>query len=157
MTAPTSSSFEKVITAVLFVPFELGAKFVDDFPTRLTRAKQQIDIARRLGKNDVDHRVAAATATVHDPTGGSVDADGHAAIIGEARIEDRPEPTPQPSVSLVDELALVDYDHLPASHIISKLDGLTIGEVDAIGRYEVANRARRTVLGKIDQLRAESA
>ena len=52
-----------------------------------------------------------------------------------------------------EELALPDYDQLPASHIVSKLAGLTPSELDAIDAYEMANRHRRTVLGKIAQLK----
>jgi len=56
-----------------------------------------------------------------------------------------------------DDLALVDYDQLAASHIISKLAGLTDEEVTEIEHYELVHRGRRTVLGKIDQIRSEPA
>jgi hypothetical protein len=52
------------------------------------------------------------------------------------------------------ELALPDYDHLPASQIVAMLADLDRPELDAIESYELAHRHRRTVLGKIDQLRA---
>ncbi len=52
-----------------------------------------------------------------------------------------------------DELVLPDYDHLPAAHVVSKLASLTPKERAAIERYELAHRHRRTILGKIDQLR----
>ena len=50
-------------------------------------------------------------------------------------------------------LALPDYDQLPAAHIVGKLEGLTQLERDSIELYETAGRHRRTVLGKLDQLR----
>ena len=48
---------------------------------------------------------------------------------------------------------LPDYDHLPAAHVVAKLASLTRSERDAVEEYELANRHRRTILGKIDQLR----
>ena len=53
----------------------------------------------------------------------------------------------------VESLALPDYDQLPAAHIVGKLEGLTQGERNVIELYETAGRHRRTVLGKLDQLR----
>ena len=53
----------------------------------------------------------------------------------------------------VDDLALPDYDHLPAAHIVGKLSGLNSAELDAVEAYELAHRHRRTVLGKITQVR----
>jgi hypothetical protein len=53
------------------------------------------------------------------------------------------------------DLALPDYDHLPASQIVALLGDLDSAELDSIEAYERAHRHRRTVLGKLDQLRAE--
>ena len=50
-------------------------------------------------------------------------------------------------------LPLADYDHLPASDIVSMLAGLEPAERDAIEAYELQSRHRRTILGKLDQLR----
>ena len=50
------------------------------------------------------------------------------------------------------DLALPDYDTLPAIDIVGKLDTLDAAARDAIERYESANRQRRTVLGKLAQL-----
>ena len=52
----------------------------------------------------------------------------------------------------VAELALPDYDHLPASQIVAMLRDLDAGERDQIEGYERVNRNRRTVLGKLAQL-----
>jgi hypothetical protein len=53
----------------------------------------------------------------------------------------------------VAELALPDYDHLPASQIVAMLSDLDADERDQIEGYERVNRNRRTVLGKLAQLR----
>jgi hypothetical protein len=53
----------------------------------------------------------------------------------------------------VEDLALPDYDHLPAVDVVRALSGLSTVERDAVERYERAHRQRRTVLGKLAQLR----
>ncbi len=49
-------------------------------------------------------------------------------------------------------LAIPDYDELSASQVVDRLEGLESSELDAIRRYELANRGRNTILGKIAQL-----
>ncbi len=49
-------------------------------------------------------------------------------------------------------LAIPDYDELSASQVVDRLEGLTEAELDAIRVYEIANRGRNTILGKIAQL-----
>ena len=57
-------------------------------------------------------------------------------------------------VTATGRLAIADYDELSASQVVDRLDGLERGDLDAIRSHEVAHRARRTILGKIDQLDA---
>ena len=59
------------------------------------------------------------------------------------------------SASPVD-LAIPGYEDLAASHIVARLDRLTQSELAAIRAFEVANRGRRTVVGKVDQLLARN-
>lgn len=49
-------------------------------------------------------------------------------------------------------LAIPGYDALSASQVVERLTGLGPGELAAVRDYEAAHRARRTILGKIDQL-----
>jgi hypothetical protein len=51
-------------------------------------------------------------------------------------------------------LPISDYDSLAASHVVARLSALGPAELDSIGAYEAANRGRRTILGKIQQLRS---
>ena len=51
-------------------------------------------------------------------------------------------------------LAIPDYDNLSASQVVPRLGGLSAGELDAVHRYESANRGRKTILHKIAQLRS---
>jgi hypothetical protein len=64
---------------------------------------------------------------------------------------DDDDPTTAGSVA-ADELAIPAYDSLAASQVVQRLDGLTHDELEAVRRYEVAHRARKTVLGKVAQL-----
>lgn len=50
-------------------------------------------------------------------------------------------------------LPISDYDSLAASQVIPRLAGLSEAELDAVEAYERANRGRKTILGKVAQLR----
>jgi len=44
---------------------------------------------------------------------------------------------------------------VPASDVVSKLAGLEPDERDAIEAYELSGRKRRTILGKLEQLKSQ--
>lgn len=51
------------------------------------------------------------------------------------------------------DLPIDDYESLAASQVVDRLPTLTPDELRAIEVFEMANRSRRTVLGRIEQLR----
>ena len=51
-------------------------------------------------------------------------------------------------------LGIEGYDTLAASQVIARLDGLTARQLQAVGRHEGANRNRKTILGRVEQLTA---
>lgn len=57
--------------------------------------------------------------------------------------------TPPPSAAA---LAIPGYDSLAASQVVPRLAGLSPEELAAVGAYESAHRARRTILTRIRQL-----
>jgi hypothetical protein len=57
--------------------------------------------------------------------------------------------SPGPTVG---ELAIPGYDSLSASQVVTRLDGLTPAELEAVRSYESANRGRKTILNKVAQL-----
>ena len=78
-------------------------------------------------------------------------------------------PRPQPTVAVepadavsgnghvasspaVDDLAITDYDSLSASQVVTRLEGLTDDELEAVRAYEAAHRGRKTILNKVAQL-----
>ena len=50
------------------------------------------------------------------------------------------------------DLPISGYDQLSASQVIERLEGLSRGALERIRVYELAHRARRTILASIDQL-----
>jgi hypothetical protein len=52
-------------------------------------------------------------------------------------------------------LPIPDYDDLSASQVVDRLEGLGMADLEQIRDYEAANRARNTILGKIEQLTRE--
>ncbi|HTK16883.1 MAG TPA: hypothetical protein VL769_10860 [Acidimicrobiia bacterium] len=51
-------------------------------------------------------------------------------------------------------LPIPGYNSLSASQVVQRLTGLSVEELEAVRAYESANRKRRTILGKIDQISA---
>lgn len=50
------------------------------------------------------------------------------------------------------ELAITDYDSLSASQVVTRLEGLSADELEAVRAYELAHRGRKTILNKAAQL-----
>ena len=49
-------------------------------------------------------------------------------------------------------LAIPDYDSLSASQVVSRLQGLSAAELEAVRSYEAATRGRKTILNRVQQL-----
>lgn len=49
-------------------------------------------------------------------------------------------------------LAITEYDSLSASQVVSRLQGLSTAELDAVRSYEAATRGRKTILNRVQQL-----
>jgi hypothetical protein len=59
---------------------------------------------------------------------------------------------PEPTTVEVPELPIPGYDDLTARQVCDRLAEQAPEDLVSIARYEIANRARRTVLGKIERL-----
>jgi hypothetical protein len=154
-TAPSSRpeppSLGRLVELALTVPLEVGVRVVeaipavaDKLPGAAERVRQEIVLARFIGRLAVDQGVRELRSRL-TPDGEPEDADDAPAS--------EPVPATEPSdAPAVETLALADYDHLSSAQIVAKLDSLEADELEAIGSYERANRHRRTILGKLDQL-----
>ena len=49
-------------------------------------------------------------------------------------------------------LPITDYDSLSARQVVSRLQGLSTGELEAVRSYEAATRGRKTILNRVQQL-----
>lgn len=144
-----ATSAERLVASLIAVPLGIGAALIDEIPTRAVTARERVDLARFVGKMVVDRAAQELRRRLGVVDDAPDDATPHAepdVIDDIAPVIDHVPPQ---------DLALPDYDQLPAAHIVSKLAGLTIAERADIEAYETAHRHRRTVLGKLDQLRSE--
>jgi hypothetical protein len=151
MTRPATTHVERLAAAVFYAPIGLGTQLVGDLPATMGKAKQQIALARFIGKMAVDQgakQLRERLSSAPLPPERSPEPPRVAEVVPVAAVE----PAELATVE-VEVLALPDYDQLPAAHIVGKLEGLTQLERDSIELYETAGRHRRTVLGKLDQLR----
>jgi hypothetical protein len=138
---------------------------LDQVPAAFERVRREIVLARFIGKLAVDQGVrelrsrveefvgGAGTPTADRPSDEEETAHDDVDAIDATETSAQPQPTTTVDVS---SLALADYDHLPASDIVALLDGLEPAERSAIEAYERAGRHRRTILGKLDQLRGDA-
>lgn len=135
--------------------------FVLDAPSMLPRwidrGRRQADatlqalglapLTRPSGPDDTDGRlVVLPVASNHDepPTADPVVPAGP--VTGSDRAPATP---PVPTGPPVESLAITDYDSLSASQVVPRLESLEADELETVRSYELANRARKTILSKI--------
>lgn len=155
----------RLLEAFVFAPIGAGAKLVTDGPAAVARARQELSNARFIGEMVVGQGGAqlrerlstAPAAAPAEPATPNADSDSmsenalevqHAADgLGVAEVD---------VDVLAGELAIPDYDLLPAIDIVGMLESLSVDELGDVESYERTNRRRRTVLGKISQLSGDA-
>ena len=147
---------ERFVDLTVFAPIGL-----------LSLARDHRPELRDVGRGDVGARLAQlrrvgrlAVTQGRAEVQRRVDGDRAAATSTAVVTEDEP-PAPAataapPRRELPDaaELPIEGYDHLAASQIVAALATLDDDELDVIEAFELANRNRRTIHGRIAQLRA---
>jgi hypothetical protein len=156
----------RLVELAVVVPAEVGTRLfdaipavVDKVPSTAERVKREIVLARFLGKLVVDQGVRELRTRL-TPSGPEQPPDvSDPPVTVPVEEIDAAAPDAQRVVDVPDvtSLALADYDHLSSAQIVGKLDGLDEVERGAIERYEIAGRHRRTILGKLEQLRSGEA
>ena len=158
-----SAAVRAAIDVLVYAPLGFGALLIEDSPRAVENMRRELSNARFIGRFAVDQGVAQVrrkleTTSVSDgissdrvvaveqPVTASSDSESDEA--GGAIDSD----LPGIGTLSADDLALPDYDTLPAIDIVAKLAGLGVEERDAVFRYETAHRHRRTILGKLSQL-----
>jgi hypothetical protein len=174
------SPVDQALDYLVYAPLGLALDARSLLPGLIDRGRSQVGMARMVGEFAVKwgstrvesavgdaqdqamcllRRTGLAPDTDRDRTAGAPNddldpgADGHA---GPRTDEVAPE-EPQVVVDhgppvAVESLAIPDYDNLSASQVVPRLDGLSADELEAVRRYETANRRRRTILNKVAQL-----
>lgn len=129
---------------------------LDQVPAAISRVQREIVLARFLGKLVVDQGVREVRQRLESLAAPAERVEEIEEIEPLEEIETGPASVAGTVVDLgiaSTALALVDYDNLPASDIVSMLAGLDPEERDAIEAYELQGRHRRTIIGKLAQLR----
>jgi hypothetical protein len=127
---------EQLLEFALFAPIGLVLAFCDNLPKLkpigLKEVNQQISSARMIGTMTVNQARREIEKLLPKPP-----------TVNDALID----------TVVVPPLPIANYDSLTAAQIIGLLEALTSSERDRVADHEKAHRNRRTVLGRVDQLR----
>jgi hypothetical protein len=153
----------RIVDVAVFAPIGLAAIARDHLPelveTGRERVRQRLAVARFIGElvvqqgrrevsKRLDAQPAAPPTTPETPVDVTVDDATTVASSGGPVTASRP---PE-----ADSLPIADYESLAASQVVARLAGLDRNGLAAIEAFERAHRSRRTVLGKVEQLRSAS-
>lgn len=173
---------DDLVDLLVYAPVGLLYEYDEVIPRLVRRGKSQVQLARVIGKMAMNRGgtdslgvVAEAVATMlakriteigasiglAPPADGDEDVPKAAEPAPTAELGQRAEPAPVPEASPETSgedgersLPIASYDALNAREIIGLLDELDAGQLARIRAHEEANRARKTVLGKLDRLGA---
>lgn len=153
---------DQAVDLAVFAPigFALEAKRL--LPSFVERGRAQVNMAKVVGKFAVTTGQAEAAkrvARVQEQaeallTEFGLTATAPAPPASPEPVADEPAaPVAPRSSAAAATLPIADYDSLAASQVIPRLAGLSASELDAVEAYEEAHRGRKTILGKVAQLR----
>ena len=151
---------EQLLDLLVYAPLGLLLEARDLVPKLAEKGRRrlggQVTVARMIGEMAVRQGQRRAETVVRrlreqqrdagPPAAGAPPTNGH-------RTTATPPPAAAGPAPDAAALAIPGYDTLSASQVVPRLEGLTPAELDAVRAYEVATRARKTVLTRIDQLR----
>jgi hypothetical protein len=153
MTVPRRSNLAQTwIDLAVYVPIGVVATLHAELPDVIERgrkaAEQRVAVARFIGQMAVTYTRNEAAKARQAPSEGAhalttVDGTISTPVAGVSDAAPAPSP-PAP---------FEDYDALPASNVVQRMNRLTPAELEAVVAYEQANRRRRTILAKADSLR----
>jgi hypothetical protein len=156
----------RLVDVAVYAPIGLAAMARDHLPeiveTGRERVRQRLTVARFIGQLVVQQsRIEVSKRLESQPATSSPRVPAHASGSAEPAVDEVAKPSPSveppvPSPPPVDSLPIADYESLAASQVVARLGGLDHDDLDAIEAFERAHRNRRTVLGKVDQLRSAS-
>jgi hypothetical protein len=149
----SGSTVLAALDVLVYAPLGLGVSVVTDAPAAAKRVRQELDNARFIGRLTISQGASQLRQRLDTGRDSRAPAEPNVALDGPPAVDDEPVVAQAPvEAPEVDDLALPDYDQLPAIDIVAKLAQLSADERAVITAYETANRQRRTVLGKLAQL-----
>jgi hypothetical protein len=155
----------RLLDLAVFAPVGVAVSLRDELPRHVRQGRQamenRLQLARfigqltvQTGRRELEKRLEerrasrpAEDASGQEPTGQEVTAPGTGAEATTSVAAAGHEATPS-----ADDLPIGDYESVPAINVVERLRTMQPHEIELIRRFEVAHRARRTVLAKIDQL-----
>jgi hypothetical protein len=153
---PVAVVLRRAIELAVYAPIGLAVELGARVPKLVETGRQRVALARFVGRIAVGQ---ISKALEPHPASTPPPPSADEAVTG-AQPPEQPaaetgsvaqrEPVPTPARHA---LVIPDYDSLAASQIVARLGSLTPDERDDVERYERAHRGRRTVLGKLAQLR----
>jgi hypothetical protein len=153
-------SIERLVELAVYAPLGLATIASERIPPTLDRgrrsAAQRLVLARAIGKMVAEQGERQLRRRFDPAVVAPVDSiDAPPTAPSRPTTDTAAAPVAAPVVSIAAEaLPIDDYESLAASHVVARLASLTPDERDVVARFETANRNRRTILGRLDQLRA---
>lgn len=154
---------DRLLDVFVYAPLGLVMNIEEVLPQLIEKGHQQVTMARMFGKFAVDAGAQEASKRVGPlveqagsivtrrqpaPAAAPATATASPVSVADAAGAARPaELVPDPG-----SLGITDYDALSANQVVPRLEGLSGDELEAVRRYEEANRGRKTILSKIAQL-----
>ena len=157
---------DRLLDLVLFAPIGVLTAVRDDLSKFSAIGRREVDLARFIGRfaaqqgqQQLASRWTAWCASQErsaEPAPPTADRSAPAASSSRRAAAEAPASAPETDAETGDasELPIAEYDSLAASQVVARLAALSVEELELIEQYEAAHRARRTVLGKISQLRS---
>lgn len=156
---------ERLLDVALYAPVGLVAVAHRELPSWVSagrsRVEQRINLARFVGKLAVQQGQTELRKRVESRLAERAAPAPQVASVPPPVVERVPAPAEEPPEAAAaappavspTQLAIADYDSLAAAQVVARLPGLGEGELDLVEAYERSHRRRRTVLGRIAQLR----
>jgi hypothetical protein len=170
-TEDTNASYESLLDVFVYAPIGFLLDARELLPQLASRGRSHIALLKvgakfavAKGRIDADNKLrakAAAAPVSARPTAQPATTAGSTTPPPQRRSvraqsqstpADRRLPSPA-KVPTSDQLPIRSYDTLSASQIVPRLDALGARDLSLVERYETQHRRRRTILGRIDQLR----
>jgi hypothetical protein len=109
---------------------------------------QAAGLLRMFGLVGDEPGEAPEPARTDAPTGGSAST----VDVSDAPSSGNGQAPAAPGAGDAADLAITDYESLSASQVVTRLEGLTPDELEAVRAYEAAHRGRKTILNKVAQI-----